>query len=258
MTFMAMAAVWFGAMGTLVGWAGDAKPAADQGVRIAITKLDHTAVAGRVTDHDGAGFTLTDLKGATQTIKWAELSPKAVADVLDAVLAKGTGEDWLAAGKVLARLPNGKFQATRAFAKAQKLDPTLKPRIDEAKKDPSAGSGEAAATSAGVKGGPAAPDGMGDATAPRGPMGGGAVEAARWGKATDADQAAAVAELKALRLRKQEREGGGIKPHRDKVLSLLFRPLLKRGDELVGPARPHVRALGGTVQRPRRPEHLAR
>lgn len=183
-----------------VAWAAAATPAAepvklDKPVRVSATATDKTKVVGRVASYDDAGFELLDEKNAAKTLKWSSLPAKSVMEVYAVLLAKGTAQDWVAAGRVMYHLDGGKDYGERAFARALRLDPKVKAPIEAAKSAPPAGAATTTA-SAGVK--PADAGGkemVGD-------PGEGATQEdvlkKLWAPQTEAEQAASVAALKAF------------------------------------------------------------
>jgi hypothetical protein len=108
----------------------------DKPVRLGTTKSDKSKLAGRVASFDEQGFELLDDKDKAKTVAWSELPARNAYDVFDRLLAKGTGEQWLTAGRVLYHLPDGKPQGEKAFARALRLDPKLKDQVEKAKPTP--------------------------------------------------------------------------------------------------------------------------
>src|SRR5918992_5846214 len=104
----------------------------DKPVRLGTTKSDKTRLAGRVASFDEQGFELLDDKDKAQTVAWSELPARNAYDVFDRLLTKGTGEQWLTAGRVLYHLPDGKPQGEKAFNRALRLDPKLKDQVEKA------------------------------------------------------------------------------------------------------------------------------
>lgn len=127
-------------------------PKLDKPVPVVTTRADKMRLAGRVAGYDAAGFQMLDDRGTVRTVKWSDLPAQSVLDVYNVLLAKGTGEDWVAAGRVLYALADGKPAAERAFGRAVWLDPGLKAAVDEAKAAPTASAG-AVVAAAGVKAG---------------------------------------------------------------------------------------------------------
>src|SRR2546429_106147 len=80
----------------------------DPPVRVSTTTADKSKVAGRVTAFDDAGFDVLDAKDAARRVAWADLPARNAIEVYGLLLAKGTAADWLAAGRVLGGLPEGK------------------------------------------------------------------------------------------------------------------------------------------------------
>jgi hypothetical protein len=110
----------------------------ERSVRVGTTRSDKTKVAGRVASFDEMGFQLVDDKDKSQTVGWSELPARNASDVFEKLLAKGTGEQWATAGHVLYHLPDGKPLGEKAFAKALRLEPTLKDQVEKAKSTPPA------------------------------------------------------------------------------------------------------------------------
>jgi len=105
--------------------------------QVKIQKLDQTEVIGRITSYDDKGFDVMDTKKQTSTVSWDELSPDGIMSLHERLVRKGTGEEWMKLGEKLLTMPGGRAPAERAFVKAQRTDPSLKPRLDELRKQAS-------------------------------------------------------------------------------------------------------------------------
>jgi hypothetical protein len=165
-------------------------------VRAALVKCDKTRCNGRITSYDDDGLEITDDKNVTQTVKWSDVPGKTAMEVFGLLLPKGTADDWIRAGNVLAQLSDGKPYADRAYDRALRLDPKQKDKIDTARKAAKAAApagkeaGTTARPSAAV--GKAGKDPLTEATQPS------PGSEFRWGKLTDEEQADAIKELKAF------------------------------------------------------------
>ena len=116
-------------------------------------------------------------------VKWVDVKPQAVLALHERLLAKsGTAEQWLRAGETLMAVPGGKPLAERPFARAMRLDPTLKPKIEAARRGKPT-SRSAAGGNAGGRGDGA---GAGDDAAP----------GVTWGRQDEAQRAQTVERLK--------------------------------------------------------------
>lgn len=148
-------------------------------VAISASKVDRTRITGRVVRYDDDGFTYVDRQNTSLTAKWSELDPATNYSVHERLLGRGTAADWLKLGKQLAQEKNGKVPAERAYARALRLDPKLKEKIDALKRgeDPDANSAGASTTA------PATSSGSENS-------------GAGWPKLTPEQNAAAIEELK--------------------------------------------------------------
>jgi hypothetical protein len=92
-------------------------------------------VKGQITSFDGESVRV--VTGDTSIdIRWIDVKPQAVLALHERLLAKtGTAEQWLQAGVTLLKVPGGKPLAERPFARALRLDPALKPKIEAARRD---------------------------------------------------------------------------------------------------------------------------
>jgi len=173
-----------------------AKP--DKPVRTVVVKTDKTRVVGRITSYDDDGLTITDDKNATQTVKWSDVPAKTAMEVFGLLLPKGTADDWIRAGNVLAQLPDGKSYADHAYDRALRLDPRLKDKVDTARKAAKSAAPAGKAKEAGTAARPSAAAGkdgkelLTEATQPS------PDSEFRWGKLTEEEQADAIKELKAF------------------------------------------------------------
>lgn len=77
------------------------------------------------------------MRGQTkQTIDWTDVSTPGIYALHERLLRPGTGEQWLQAGRILHRSPQGETLAERAFSRALRLNPSLKDEVAEARKGP--------------------------------------------------------------------------------------------------------------------------
>ena len=172
-------------------------------VKFGATKADRSKIAGQITDIGEDGFTYTDAKGQAQQVKWDEFDAANTLSIYEKVLGKGDAQTWMALGKRLMEMKNGKAPAERAFAKALRLDPKLKEEIDKIRK------GEASAST--QPGGASTQPGRGGASGRGGGAGAGAgghedkgpkieenPKLKEWPKLTDLEQQEAVKELKSF------------------------------------------------------------
>ena len=139
-------------------------------------------VKGQITKFDGE--TVTVLTGENSTdIPWTDVKPQAILPLHERLLAKGgTGEQWLAVGVTLMKADGGKPLAERAFARAARLDPTLKGEIEAARSGTGGATSRPTLTASGEADDPAAAT-----TAPAG---------VTWGRQSDEERAATVEKLK--------------------------------------------------------------
>ena len=145
----------------------------DPPIPASIRTTDGVEHRGQITDFDDTGITLTE-KNTPQRYEWTAIQPPAVLLFNERLLgANGTAAQWLNVGKQLFATPAGKALADRAFARALRIDPTLGGEIERIKHDASAPSTQPTTTTADAGG-----------------------AAAYWGKQTDEQMNAAVAELK--------------------------------------------------------------
>jgi hypothetical protein len=92
-------------------------------------------VKGQITSFDADAVHLIAGDSALD-VKWTDVKPQAVLALHERMLAKsGTAQDWMQAGVTLLSVPGGKPLAERPFARALRLDPSLKPKIDAARKN---------------------------------------------------------------------------------------------------------------------------
>ena len=140
-------------------------------IPVAVPLLAGQPAKGQLTSFDDDGLHLTS-GDTTMEIKWADVKPAAILSLHERLLAKSTsGEEWMQAGVTLLKVPGGRALAERPFARALRLDPKLKAKIDAARRD--------VATSK--------PSGDSNAAAPD----------VTWGRQSEDDRAQTVAKLKA-------------------------------------------------------------
>ncbi|MGH7214755.1 MAG: hypothetical protein ACREIT_08325 [Tepidisphaeraceae bacterium] len=117
----------------------------DKPVKISATTPDKTRLAGEVVWYDADGFELRDAQDADQTqfVYWSDLGGKGAFQVYSRLIGdKAPAERWVDLGAALWALePDGKEWAEKAFARATKLDPKAKERVD-AVKDPRPAEGD--------------------------------------------------------------------------------------------------------------------
>jgi hypothetical protein len=170
-----------------------------------LVKLDRTELAGVITSYDEAGFELMDNRKQTQKVAWEELTPDQVMNLNDRIVRRGSSDYWMALGRKLLTMPGGRPSATKAFGKAERLDPSLKEQIAAAKREANVPPPRVATpASRPATTGDATPSLPGDPNIDMrdrlkrvvGPKQVGEVDRAAWGKQTPEEMAASVAELK--------------------------------------------------------------
>ena len=107
----------------------------DPPMRITVSKLDRSPLAGMITSYDDEGFEIMDAQKQTTKVKWEELPPDTIMNLNERLVRKGTGDDWFKLGQKLLTMPGGRAPAERAFQKALRLQPALKPQIEAARKE---------------------------------------------------------------------------------------------------------------------------
>lgn len=103
-------------------------------VPITAVKTDRTRLSGRVTHYDDHAFTLIDRDNDTLTVPWNDLDPANIYSVHEHLWGKGTADEWLSLGKSLLNERNGSVPANKSFARALRLNPSLKEKIDAIKR----------------------------------------------------------------------------------------------------------------------------
>jgi hypothetical protein len=118
-------------IGTSVSRAADVDPPLPATIPLFVGQ----PVKGQITAYDGESVHL--VAGDTSSeIKWTEVKPQAVLTLHERLIGKtGTGEQWMQAGVTLLKVPGGRTLAERPFARAMRLDPTLRPKIEAARRD---------------------------------------------------------------------------------------------------------------------------
>ena len=166
-------------------------------VQVSTIKADKSPVEGKLVAYDDDGFELARGAGKTVTVKWSEMGPPGVFNILSTLVGpKAGGEDWVEVGRTMLRVEGGEPFADKAFDRALKVDPKLKEQVETAwQEKPEAEAGEAA--SAGGGAGEAAPAGAGAGTA-GGPQMIGAAKAGAWPPLTEEQRAKKVEELKSF------------------------------------------------------------
>ena len=171
-------------------------------VQVSTIKADKTRVEGKLVAYDDDGFELARGGGKTVTVKWSEMGPPGVFNILTSIVGpKAGGEDWVEVGRTMLRVEGGGPFADKAFDRALKADPKLKEEVEAARQEkPSPEGGEAAsATADGAAPDGAAPTGAGaGAGTAGGPQMIGAAQAGAWPPLTEEQRAKKVEELKAF------------------------------------------------------------
>ena len=87
------------------------------------------ALRGKLTAFDQAGFTYQpNASTAPATVKWTDVQPRTVLALNERLIGeKGTATQWFELGKLVHAMPGGgASMSARPFARAIKLDPTLR------------------------------------------------------------------------------------------------------------------------------------
>ncbi len=173
----------------------------DKPVTVVGKKLDKSKFAGRVISYDDDGFEIRVKADETQTIEWKDLDAKTQYAVRNLTTPAKDAEAHVELGRAMLQVEGGKEFSEKAFATAIKLDPGLKDKVEQVKKEVA----DAPPTSkkkdsdksedmSGSKDGkpPEEEKSMRDA----GPKMVGGANKKFWGPQTEEEQAAAVEELK--------------------------------------------------------------
>ena len=176
-------------------------------------KSDKTAFAGRVVSYDDDGFELRGKSGEVETVRWGDLDAKTHFAVRKQLIDPKDADAQLALGRALLGVEGGKEFSDKAFAAALKIDPKLKTSVEDMRHNSSftTKSGKSTPT---TKAG-ADDDSGGGGMKPSeevagggtGPKTIGELQKVFWGKQSDAQQAAAVEELKQFAALTQKRMG---------------------------------------------------
>lgn len=137
-----------------------------------------------IIGYDEEGVMVVRGKDSRHKVRWNEIQTRGIFALHERFLRKGTGEQWLQAGRILLTLPDGATYADRAFARAVRIDPSLKPDVDAAR---NGGTADPVSTTRS----PATPSPVA-ATAPSSRP----TTTSSWGKQTDEEMAARVKTLK--------------------------------------------------------------
>jgi hypothetical protein len=119
-------------------------------IPVTVPLLAGQPVKGQITSFDDEAVHLI-AGDSTLDLKWTEVKPQAVLSLHERLLAKSnSAEQWMQAGVTLLKVPGGRGLAERPFARALRLDPSLKSKIDAARRNvttskPSGDSDDAAA-----------------------------------------------------------------------------------------------------------------
>jgi hypothetical protein len=179
------------------GACGAAEPVKlDKPVPVSTVKADKKPLDGRLVSYDDVGFDLVRGRDKPVRVRWDELAAPGVYNVRAAIIGpRAGGEEWVELGRLMLRTKGGDALAERAFARAVKLDPNLRAKVEEAKTE--------SASAVVVKspddgGGPTEPTTRkgGDEAAGGGPQMVGKAQSGAWPKLTDQQQAERVADLK--------------------------------------------------------------
>ena len=107
----------------------------DPPLNLNATKVDGTALNGKVISYDDNGFDIMDAQKKTQTITWDQLPAQKVFTINTQVNRKPSADDWIKLGKMLLTMPGGRAVGEQSFQRAIKLDPKRKGEIDQARKE---------------------------------------------------------------------------------------------------------------------------
>jgi hypothetical protein len=178
-------------------------------------KSDKTAFAGRVVSYDNDGFELRGKSGEVETIRWGDLDAKTHFAVRKQLIDPKDADAQVALGRELLGVEGGKEYSEKAFAAAIRIDPKLKTSVEDIRHNASFTNkpGKSTPTTKGGTGGD--DDAGGGGMKPSDDAGGGGtgpktigeLQKAFWGKQSDEQQAAAVAELKQFAALTQKRMG---------------------------------------------------
>lgn len=110
-------------------WRVDVDPAP----AMRLVKLDGKTAGGRVSLVYEDGFHLRQGDFAFDNIRWTEVSAQTAASVMDGALKNAGPADLVAAGRVLARLPDGKALAEPFLTRALQADPSVARAVEFAR-----------------------------------------------------------------------------------------------------------------------------
>jgi len=164
----------------------------DPPVAIDAHRADQTRILGRVSSYDDSGFSYLDPNHQPHEVRWEELDAANVLRVNEAILGRGTAQQWVELGRRLLKMRNGTVPADRAFTRAVRLDPASQAKIEAIKRGEDPDEPNAPATTA-----PFARASQSERDA-SGPQIEGDQSQTTWPKLSDAQQARAIAELKAF------------------------------------------------------------
>ena len=92
-------------------------------------RASNDKLAGNVTEWDNDGPVIHVGK-EDRSVKWTDLTPASAFNLRSRLIDRKNANDWLALGEMAWQM-GLKDQARGAFASATRLDPTIKPRVDE-------------------------------------------------------------------------------------------------------------------------------
>ena len=161
-------------------------------VQVSTVKADKKPLDGRLVAYDDEGFDLVRGKDKTLRVKWSELAAPGVYNVRSAIVGpKASGGDWVEVGRVMLKVEGGEPFAERAFARALRLDPKLREKIEEAKQSVATEGPKGEAPPSEEASAPVA-----DTTVAAGPQMVGKVQSGAWPPLTEEQRADRVKELK--------------------------------------------------------------
>ncbi len=129
--YLVVAALWLAVGGSALL---AERVALDRPISIVVSPDPQTRLRGRLTAWDAQGFDLTDADNTVHDVAWSQLPVQQVYTIHETLLRTGDGSAWLDLGVRLREMEGGEAVAERAFVRAERLDGSLKPRIDRARK----------------------------------------------------------------------------------------------------------------------------
>jgi len=167
-----------------------AAPAAEPPVKTVVEKADKTKLAGKITSFDADRFELVNDRNETFEIAWTELTAKNAFMLYARLIEKSNdAEQWIALGELLRPMEKGTEWSDKAFARALRIDPSQKQRVEELK------TAAAMPATAPSENSPETPS---DGEMSAGPQTVGEVDEKFWGKLSDEEMKKAIESLAAF------------------------------------------------------------